>query len=212
VPISLPSPLIYIGDLIMEIEQVIEQYLIKNNIPLKSKRSGYCVIEGIISGGRNSKNWSKNGFLKFTNTWFPDKPKGMKVLSYILLESNLNICSKCGEVKTLDNFAKNKNKVKGFCSWCSDCHSRYYRDYYSNNKGYFAKKNILRKIILNDRTPKWADLKSINIYYSNCPEGYHVDHIIPLRGEKVSGLHVLDNLQYLPAKENLSKGNKFNGE
>lgn len=59
------------------------------------------------------------------------------------------------------------------------------------------------------RTPKWADLKAISEFYANRPEGYHVDHIIPLCGELVSGLHVLENLQYLPASENCSKSNNF---
>lgn len=38
---------------------------------------------------------------------------------------------------------------------------------------------------------------------------WHIDHIIPLKGKKVSGLHVWNNLQVIPAVENLRKGNSY---
>ena len=57
--------------------------------------------------------------------------------------------------------------------------------------------------------PPWVDLESIKEIYLKCPDGFHVDHIVPLKGRLVSGLHVPANLQYLPATENLRKRNNY---
>lgn len=65
-----------------------------------------------------------------------------------------------------------------------------------------------RKKRIKQATPIWADLDAIRDFYYNRPEGYHVDHIIPINGRFISGLHVLNNLQYLPAVDNLKKSNK----
>ena len=59
------------------------------------------------------------------------------------------------------------------------------------------------------RTPIWSEEELIRKFYMDVPKGYHVDHIIPLQGETVSGLHVIGNLQYLTPSENSSKKNKF---
>jgi len=71
-----------------------------------------------------------------------------------------------------------------------------------------------------NRTPIWVDSEEMFLIeeaYRLAKDRekihgfkWHVDHIIPLQGKNVSGLHTIKNLQVLPAKLNLEKGNKFN--
>ena len=70
-------------------------------------------------------------------------------------------------------------------------------------------KNTVRYRLIGGQEISKAYSKQVKEIYMNCPEGFHVDHIIPLRGKNVCGLHIPLNLQYLPALENLLKGAKF---
>lgn len=64
--------------------------------------------------------------------------------------------------------------------------------------------------------PPWADRGAMGAFYtvarraSRCTGiPFHVDHIIPLRGRNVSGLHVPSNLRVISKAENLRKNRRF---
>tara|TARA_R110002153_G_scaffold269793_1_gene435691 strand:- start:102 stop:515 length:414 start_codon:yes stop_codon:yes gene_type:complete len=73
------------------------------------------------------------------------------------------------------------------------------------NRLHCAKRYALQK----QATPPWADLEAIKEFYDNTPPGKNVDHEYAIQGENFSGLHIVENLQYLTPKENSAKGNKL---
>lgn len=78
-----------------------------------------------------------------------------------------------------------------------------------NNLKYDAFRAALYRARKSRQTPNWANVEKIKEIYLNCPKGFHVDHIVPLKGNIVSGLHVEYNLQYLPAIDNIIKRNIY---
>lgn len=83
-------------------------------------------------------------------------------------------------------------------------------------RAYMAAYVRLRKTGLRAAQPAWADRRAIRDIYLACQliskmtgVPHHVDHIVPLKGKTVCGLHIETNLQILPASDNLAKSNKF---
>lgn len=162
---------------------------------LTISKDKYCLKDDL--------NSNSNVITRLIKRVFPDKSTSSeKVCTYLLYKYHLKFCPNCKLVKDIDLFDKNKARPTGINTHCKDCclitRRVYQREYQAS-----------RKADKLARTPSWADLEKIKEIYAKCPEGYHVDHVIPLRGELVSGLHVENNLQYLLAIENIKKSNTF---
>jgi hypothetical protein len=99
--------------------------------------------------------------------------------------------------------------------------SEYTKRWAQRNRDKRAARQKLREQTQTQACPRWLTHEQkveMAAMYSRAREiadatgvPNHVDHIVPLRGRHVSGLHVPWNLQVLPAVENLSKGNRCAG-
>jgi len=82
-----------------------------------------------------------------------------------------------------------------------------------NNPHMYTADAANRRAIKRQRCPKWLSeehkKQMRDIYKDARQRGMHVDHIVPLIGEFVSGLHVPWNLQPLYPADNLAKSNTF---
>ena len=138
----------------------------------------------------------------------------------------MKVCTKCNTEKSMTDFYKESKKKDGRKNVCKSCcmvtqrvqrstleYKAYKKildkNYLENNRG---KTNAIKARYRANKlkaTPSWSEVEAIRDFYTKCPEGYQVDHIVPLQGVNVKGLHVLANLQYLTASENQSKGNRY---
>lgn len=136
-----------------------------------------------------------------------------------------SICIKCSDV-----FRKEKGYSNSYSGY-TNRHKEYARKNYLKNKEKVDKKNKewydqnphkrchyvnKRRAAKFNATPKWSEDSKIEVLYEKAKWlgsltglKYHVDHIVPLQGENVCGLHVWNNLQILERKINIRKSNKL---
>lgn len=119
---------------------------------------------------------------------------------------------------------KNPEKEKARAAKWRDKNREYLREKDRKNAkerpAYFSFKTQKRHTAKLQRTPpwlsakQWQDIKTEYELASWCSkvqgQKYHVDHIVPLQGKQVCGLHVPWNLQVIPATDNMKKSNKHN--
>lgn len=111
---------------------------------------------------------------------------------------------------------KNKEKIRAREKKYYEEHKKYVqtrsRKYYEEHKKAYYANNAKRKAQKIKATPKWFEQernKVVLIYAKAREFGFHVDHIVPLRSEKVCGLHTWANLQLLDKTLNAHKNNHY---
>jgi len=95
----------------------------------------------------------------------------------------------------------------------------YSKKYKAHNKDLISADNRARRLAKIKRVPKWINkdqlwlIKEVHALAHLRTKlfgfSWHVDHIIPLQGKLVSGLHVVENLQVIPGVENIKKNNRY---
>lgn len=127
--------------------------------------------------------------------------------------------SKIAQYNTANKVKLNKQKID-WATKNSEKANIAVKKWYKNNTSKALANSVKRKLAKITRTPPWLnaghklEFESIYGYCAALRSAgldYHVDHIVPLRGDNVSGLHVPWNLQVITGSENMSKGNRFNG-
>jgi hypothetical protein len=110
--------------------------------------------------------------------------------------------------------AKNKEKIAAYRAKNKEKLAAYQVTYYAENKEKGAAKSARRRAFKFQATPAWADHEKIAAVYSHAADmstlvgDAHVDHIYPLKGKLVRGLHVHQNLRVMFGPENCAKSNR----
>lgn len=117
-------------------------------------------------------------------------------------------------------YAENREKVSAINKRWRDAHPERIKvirtAHYESNKPRYLAQSSKRRAARYNATPHWADIDAITAIYAEARRltdttgvPHDVDHIVPLQGRGVCGLHVPWNLQPIPARENRAKQNRL---
>jgi uncharacterized Zn finger protein (UPF0148 family) len=148
---------------------------------------------------------------------------------------NSTACRACGRAQSKEWYAKNRarkiassaKRQKEKLAEVLDKHrvwrnanperqKKYARKYYDSHRVEHNVKMAKRRAAKLQATPLWADGTVIKFLYATSRylslvsgEEWRVDHVVPLKGAHVCGLHTPHNLRVVPASINRRKHNKF---
>jgi 5-methylcytosine-specific restriction endonuclease McrA len=131
----------------------------------------------------------------------------------------MKTCYKCKCIKEKVEFHKDRTKPDGLEGICKACTKIKNAKWLKENPAKAYAKQVLRDARMRACTVKWdtelTELVTqeagalIRLRRQATGIDWHTDHIVPIKGENVCGLHVWNNLQVIPAVVNIKKGNKW---
>jgi len=120
---------------------------------------------------------------------------------YVLASKKVNNARNTEKIKVASKKWKGENKERL---------NNYLKDWLKANPGKAYSYILERRMMKAQATPLWADDELLELVYAEAAHrGLRVDHIVPVQGRNVCGLHVYYNTQLLTQSENSSKGNRW---
>jgi hypothetical protein len=148
-----------------------------------------------------------------------EKPNSIYLNDWFLFKFGYKHCPQCKEIRAISEYQVDEQRWNRLRCNCRICSNNLRSEHTKQNLDKSAAKSAKRRAKKLQATPIWLtaeQLKEIQTFYTETKKleqetgvKYHVDHIIPLLGENVCGLHVPWNLQILTAEENQRKNNRF---
>jgi hypothetical protein len=113
-------------------------------------------------------------------------------------------------------YATHQDSIKAYLDRNKETKAKKSAVHRSENRGYYAAKQRAREAARLKAMPLWANREAMDAIYREAARltretgvKHDVDHIYPLKGKTVCGLHVEYNLQILTHVENMRKFNKL---
>jgi hypothetical protein len=158
--------------------------------------------------------------MKLCKRCFAEKNESQFYADKKAADGLFSYCKDCQKSYRLEYYKNNqdieKQKFKEYRDSNPEATKLSKHNYYKVNKSTYNARTRKRQAAKLQRTPAWLTDGSIfemECIYKYCSAlrsvglDYEVDHVFPLQGKHVSGLHVPENLQVILASENRSKHN-----